>query len=272
MNINDAITYPPFSKDAMRELGHYVYTLADPRNGHIFYVGKGVDDRWSQHVSDARKNLEDESLKLGKIREIEDAGLAVQVDFVRHQLGNHRDAFEAEASVIDTFKLLHRIMPEVFEPLTNKVSGHEVAGKGLMSANEASKMYNAEPAEEITDPVMLFNLARTWTPEMSDEALYTYTHHAWKCYGPARHKAKYAFAVSYNIVRAVYSIDRWRDRAAPDHNWEEDQISKKPRLVFECDHAPHSNKEMGQFVQRSVKPLLDSRNIKQWSFLYLNCD
>ena len=74
MNINDAITYPPFSKDAMRELGHYVYTLADPRNGHIFYVGKGVDDRWSQHVSDARKNLEDESLKLGKIREIEDAG------------------------------------------------------------------------------------------------------------------------------------------------------------------------------------------------------
>ncbi len=36
-------------------LRYYVYALSDPRNGRVFYIGKGIGDRINAHTRDAGK-------------------------------------------------------------------------------------------------------------------------------------------------------------------------------------------------------------------------
>ena len=70
--------YQKFDDIAAERVGFYVYALQDPRDGVIFYVGKGVANRWYDHVQAARLNNEDESLKLSRIREIEASGFLLR--------------------------------------------------------------------------------------------------------------------------------------------------------------------------------------------------
>ncbi len=41
-----------------RQYWHYVYQLVDPRNGEIFYIGKGRFERIFQHEIEARRGLQ----------------------------------------------------------------------------------------------------------------------------------------------------------------------------------------------------------------------
>ena len=63
-----------FRSGVGEQLGHYVYMLIDPRNGHTFYVGRGQGDRVFAHVSgsvreDEEDNGDDDSMPL-KLRVI----------------------------------------------------------------------------------------------------------------------------------------------------------------------------------------------------------
>ena len=60
----------------------------------------------------------------------------------------------------------------------------------------------------ITDPVMLIRLSRSYKPGMSAQALYDVTRGVWVV-GIRREKARYALAVFQGIVREVYDIDQW---------------------------------------------------------------
>jgi hypothetical protein len=64
-------------------LAYYVYLLIDPRDGKVFYVGKGKGERCLQHSS-----KDDGAAKASKIAEIEAAGLTPQIDIIRHGLEN----------------------------------------------------------------------------------------------------------------------------------------------------------------------------------------
>jgi uncharacterized protein len=48
-----------FSKAVCERIGSYVYILKDPRNGNIFYVGKGKRNRVFQHLNCALVNSTD---------------------------------------------------------------------------------------------------------------------------------------------------------------------------------------------------------------------
>lgn len=63
------------------EVSWYVYKLIDPRDGRPFYIGKGTNDRYRAHISEARSGHV--SAKCERIREIEAVGLAVGVDIAR---------------------------------------------------------------------------------------------------------------------------------------------------------------------------------------------
>jgi hypothetical protein len=54
----------------------YVYTITDPRNDAIFYIGKGQRDRMHHHVREAKNPISKGNLqKLSRIREILQLGL-----------------------------------------------------------------------------------------------------------------------------------------------------------------------------------------------------
>jgi len=39
-----------FSPEVEKEIGYYVYRLIDPRNGNVFYVGKGKGNQVFNHI------------------------------------------------------------------------------------------------------------------------------------------------------------------------------------------------------------------------------
>lgn len=91
----------------------YVYDLIDPRDGSIFYVGKGRGSRVNEHENEARKGKQ--SRKCDRIREIWDAG---------HQVSNRIvKTFDQEDAAYD-FEA-KRTMDIGLENLTNeKLGGH----------------------------------------------------------------------------------------------------------------------------------------------------
>lgn len=109
-----------FSAMVTDQLGAYVYALADPRiasglRDRVFYIGKGNGNRCFSHAGLELKlgeqPLQEAEHKLGRIREIREAGLEVEVLIVAHALSD-KSALKLEAVLI---------------PLlggTNEVAGH----------------------------------------------------------------------------------------------------------------------------------------------------
>lgn len=84
-----------------------MYTLTDPRDGIIFYVGKGQRRRAWQHESDVRKGrVVGNYPKFCKIREILAAGLAVSVSIIA-RYKTSKEAFEHEERLIAEIGLLN---------------------------------------------------------------------------------------------------------------------------------------------------------------------
>ena len=88
-----------FSQTVIDQLGYYVYYLGDPRNGRVFYVGKGVGNRLLQHLEGAEET-DAQTEKLDLIRDIQSAGCPVSHYILRHGL-TEQVAFEVEAAMID---------------------------------------------------------------------------------------------------------------------------------------------------------------------------
>lgn len=70
------------ASDSTRLNRFYVYELRDPRNGEVFYVGKGSGRRAWSHAYEWRKLGRINSRKLARINEIKLAGLDVEVGIV----------------------------------------------------------------------------------------------------------------------------------------------------------------------------------------------
>lgn len=66
---------PEITPDVGQKLGFYVYV--DPRDGDVFYIGKGVGDRATAHL-----DAGGESRKVQRIRDIRAAGFEPRIDIV----------------------------------------------------------------------------------------------------------------------------------------------------------------------------------------------
>ena len=189
-----------FPRGVAEKLGWYVYLLRDPlAGGEIFYAGKGCRDRVYQHALDAlAPGGRGEDLKRDRIRRILDAGLAVDVAVVRHDLADSDAAHEVEAAVIDALVLTGA-------PLTNLVRGHHTH-RGYTPVADLVDRYAAPPAQFDNGlNVLLVQLRQSWRRGMPADELYERTR-GWWVLGPARERVDVICGVSDGIVRSVYRI------------------------------------------------------------------
>ena len=122
-----------FTPYVSEQLKAYVYLLIDPRDGEVFYVGKGNGSRVFAHALDALGDEESASDKLDRIREIHAAGQKVEHQLLRFGLTD-RTAFEVEAAAIQLLGM---------DELTNKVEGHHVWRRGRMTTDVAISLIDA---------------------------------------------------------------------------------------------------------------------------------
>lgn len=81
----------------------YVYNLIDPRNGEVFYVGKGAGHRVKQHVRDAVSGRVTNRHKHRRIMEILDDGDTV-IERIVADFDTERDAYKFERTRIRELK------------------------------------------------------------------------------------------------------------------------------------------------------------------------
>lgn len=179
----------------------YVYALRDPRDGRIFYVGKGKGARINSHLIEAGKNLTSERAKLKTINEIEKTGREVELLFLRTEL-RESEALAVEQAVIDAF-LAHG------HPLTNLIKGHDSGRLGLAALPAVVARYAAPPCPAIDAPVIMVKMQRGWRADMNPRQVYDTTRGHWKVSAEVRARARYCLGVAFGVVRGAYRIDDW---------------------------------------------------------------
>ncbi len=206
-----------FSQAVCERIGYYVYILKDPRDGKIFYVGKGQGNRIFQHLRCALESST-ENDKYNLIRLIFNDSKSVEHFILRHGL-EEKLALEIESAVIDLFGI---------ENLTNTVKGHDTWERGLKTVDEVLQYYDAN-AITFVEPCIIININRLYTRSMTAQQLYDATRASW-IVGTKRDRAKYAIASFRGLVREVYEIEKWQPNGG---RWEfvgkiaEDKIRDK---------------------------------------------
>jgi hypothetical protein len=187
------------------KLGYYVYALKDPRDGEVFYIGKGKNDRVFSHMAAAAKTGHRwdgiPNPKLERIYEIQDRGNEVAVEIMRHGL-TEREALEVEAALIDFYGLN--------DLLGNLVNGHGKE-RGRMSAEDVIALYGARRAPKFPKALkaVLLKIPVLWYPSMPPSELYKATRGDWVAAGPRIKNVEYAFAVNRGVIREAYKVHDW---------------------------------------------------------------
>lgn len=182
-----------FPRSIHEKLNFYVYLYTDPRDGEIFYVGKGYGNRAFAHLKE-----ESEKEKVKRIQDIRNDGQEPRIEVLVHGIENDETAKKIEASVIDLIGITK---------LTNLQRGYESRDYGRMSIEQINATYDVEKVE-IAEPALLININRSFRFGMAQIELYDATRSAWVI-GDRKGAAKFALAVYQGVVQEVYEIKGW---------------------------------------------------------------
>lgn len=220
------------SQSTIEHLKYYVYLLIDPRTGKPFYVGKGHGDRVNNHEEWALTHEREETKKLDVIREILSVGKRVEQTIIRHGMTSE-EAFEVECALIDYIGMSN---------LTNIVSGHYSAERGMMSLKDIELKYQAEKAV-FDEPALLININRLYHPDISAEELYEVTRKHWVVNIDRVRNMPIVCATFLGIIREVYEVAEWHE-SPPEHN------HPKKRSYFTCKVAAPDIRN--KYIDKSV--------------------
>ena len=191
-----------FNDEVIKELGYYVYKLIDPRNGNVFYVGKGQGNRIFDHVNgilpkeDLEEWQDDESEKIQTIREIRGEGLEVIHLIHRHHL-DRDTALEVEAALIDAYS-----------GLTNVVSGIN-SDYGVASVEQIVSRYGLEKIDKFDeeDKVLLIKIRQESVNTWGNGSVYETVCKWWKLNKKHVYEVKQIAAVIDGVVKNVYEVE-----------------------------------------------------------------
>ena len=179
--------------DVAQALGSYVYAYIDPRDGSVFYIGKGVGARATEHLED-----KSESDKVSRISEIRAGGEEPRIDILAHGLRDDDEACRVEAALIELVGVAN---------LTNVIRGQGSTEFPRRSLVDFIIEHTAESVD-VVDPALLIRINQRFEYGMGAEALYEVTRGIWVI-GERRNRARLAMAVYAGVVREVYEIESW---------------------------------------------------------------
>jgi len=183
-----------FPPAVISKVGIYVYLYRDPRDGKIFYVGKGKGQRAFQHLVD-----EKDGVKRKKIQEIRSAGLEPKIEILVHALKDDEMALKIEAALIDLIGV---------SQLANEVRGYDAISHGKMDVQELVALYDA-PRGIIRDQgILLIRINQLFRHGMGPEELYEATRGVWKI-GARRNSVRHVLALYQGVVKEVYAVEGW---------------------------------------------------------------
>jgi len=204
-----------FSQMTKEKLGFYVYILIDPRDGKVFYVGKGKDDRVFAHIKCSLSETQD-SEKLDIIRSITSEGFSVRHYIVRHNL-TEREALTVESVFLD-FLTYHDF--EFVAKIAAVQAGYRQWSEGIKTVEELEILYNCaelSPAD-IHHRILSININRTYNLKNDlHPNIYEATRKSWKLNAHRLKTIDYVFSEYKGIVRAIFQPSRWERTS--DNRW-----------------------------------------------------
>jgi hypothetical protein len=236
-------------------LGHYVYLYVDPRDGKVFYIGKGKGERCLDHLYE-----DDDHPKVKRIKEIFAAGLEPRIEILAHGMATPEEAYLVEAAAIDLIGL---------KELTNKVVGHNSLLYGRKSLKDLEIFYAPTDAN-VPDPVMLITINRLYRNGMTARELYEATRGVWANHSLERLAGvQLVFAVFEGIVREVYQPEFWRPAGTEGYDTRPSLTPEdiKGRVEFVGKLAPDDVRK--RYINNSVRHLIGPG--AQNPCKYVNC-
>ncbi len=206
-----------FSPRTEEALEYYVYLLVDPRDGKIFYVGKGKGDRVFAHVNCAlTSNVESDKLDI--IRSIIKDGKDVRYYIARHGM-KEDEAFLVESVLIDL--LTFRDFASVAN-ISNIQSGHHQFDRGIKTANELEAMYNGGELQDsdFVDKLLVININGTYGIKNERHPnIYEATRKSWKLSEGRARLVKYVLSEYRGVVRAIFAPQKWEHEPNNPKRW-----------------------------------------------------
>ena len=183
-----------FPSAVISKVGIYVYLYRDPRDGKIFYVGKGKGQRAFHHLVD-----EKDGVKRNKIQEIRNAGLEPKIEILVHALKDDEMALKIEAALIDLIGV---------GQLANEVRGYQAISHGKMDVQELVALYDAPKGIIRDQGILLIRINQLFRHGMGPEELYEATRGVWKI-GARRDSVRHVLALYQGVVKEVYAVEGW---------------------------------------------------------------
>lgn len=183
-------------------LGLYVYALLDPRDGKIFYIGQGRNNRIFDHFNDAENKLRSNRILSSKeirILDIWKNSEDVVWKIIAHKLSDE-SANATEAALIDSMSVSPNgpCLNEVRGPRSSMLSEGEVATLGASPVNPDTS-YSS---------VFMFPVHNALSD--SRENIYEATRAAWSVSKHNRSRESHAVGIKNGISIGGFSIDRWK--------------------------------------------------------------